>query len=85
MEWHLTFRVPLNFAAIPEKEIARVCERFNLHIESWGRQERAFGLMHKVYAKRASIRGQQPAAIPSFPATEEESQSGDAFGSIFGY
>src|SRR5678815_2829862 len=26
----------------------------------WQRQERAFGLMRKIYEKRAAIRGQQP-------------------------
>jgi hypothetical protein len=58
--WHLTYRVPLNFAAIPEAEIAQACERFNLTLETWARQERAFGLLRKIYAKRAKIRGQQP-------------------------
>jgi hypothetical protein len=58
--WHLTFRVPLNFAAIPETEIKTACEKFNLPLETWQRQERAFGLLKKVYAKRAVIRGQQP-------------------------
>ena len=57
--WHLTYRVPLNFAAIPETEIAQACERFNLSLETWTRQERAFGLLRKVYAKRAKIRGEQ--------------------------
>jgi hypothetical protein len=58
--WHLTYRVPLNFAAIPEAEIAQACERFNLTLETWARQERAFGLLRKIYAKRAKIRGEQP-------------------------
>jgi hypothetical protein len=56
--WHLTFRVPLHFAAIPEAEIVTACERFKMHLETWQRQERAFGLLQKVYAKRAKIRGQ---------------------------
>jgi hypothetical protein len=58
--WHLTTRVPLNIVAIPETEIASACERFNLPLESWLRQERAFGLLNKVYARRAQLRGQQP-------------------------
>jgi hypothetical protein len=66
--WHLTFRVPLNYAAIPETEIAQACERFNLPLESWTRQECAFGLLRKVYAKRAKIRGEQP-PIPAGPAS----------------
>jgi hypothetical protein len=57
--WHLITRVPLNFGAIPEPEIARACEKFNLPLETWRRQERAFALMRKVYGKRAAIRGQQ--------------------------
>lgn len=59
--WHLTYRVPLHHAAIPEADIVTACERFKMHLETWQRQERAFGLMRKVYAKRASIRGHQPA------------------------
>ena len=58
--WHLTYRVPLNFAAIPETEIAQACEHFNLSLETWVRQERAFGLLRRVYANRAKIRGEQP-------------------------
>jgi hypothetical protein len=58
--WHLTFRVPLHFAAIPDAEIAPACERFNLPLETWQRQESAFGLLKKVYARRAQLRGQQP-------------------------
>jgi hypothetical protein len=57
--WHLTYRVPLNFAAIPETDIKEACERFNLPLETWTRQERAFGLLRKVYAKRAKLRGEQ--------------------------
>ena len=33
--WHLMFRVPLHFAAIPEKEILNACNRFNLPLETW--------------------------------------------------
>ena len=58
--WHLTHRVPLHFAAIPEAEIIAACERFNLQLDRWRRQASAFALMGKVYAKRAAIRGQQP-------------------------
>jgi hypothetical protein len=57
--WHLTTRVPLNVVAIPQTEIERACEQFNLSLDTWQRQERAFGLLKKVYAKRAAIRGQQ--------------------------
>jgi hypothetical protein len=58
--WHLTTRVPLNIVAIPETEIASACERFNLPPEAWLQQESAFGLLKKVYARRAQLRGQQP-------------------------
>jgi hypothetical protein len=68
--WHLTFRVPLNYAAIPETEIAQACERFNLPLETWTRQEGTFSLMRKVYAKRAKIRGEQP-PVPAGPATSQ--------------
>ena len=57
MFWHLVARVPLNFVAIPEEEIVAACERCGMHLETWRRQERAFGLMRKVYEKRAAIRG----------------------------
>ncbi len=49
--WLLTFRVPLNSAAIPEDEIVSACERFNLQVETWRRQERAFSLMPKILQK----------------------------------
>jgi hypothetical protein len=67
--WHLTYRVPLNFAAISETDIKEACERFNLPLETWTRQEHAFGLLKKVYARRAKIRGEQPvtANIISWP------------------
>jgi hypothetical protein len=61
--WHLTYRVPLHFAAIPEADIREACERFNLSLETWTRQERAFGLLRKIYAKRAKIRGEQPQSV----------------------
>lgn len=56
--WHLTYRVPLHYAAIPEAEIAIACERFKMHLETWRRQDAAFALMQKVYGKRAKLRGQ---------------------------
>jgi hypothetical protein len=58
--WHLMYRVPLYWAAIPHTEIGKACERFNLPLEIWLRQERTFGLLKKVYARRAQLRGQQP-------------------------
>jgi hypothetical protein len=58
--WHLMYRVPLYWAAIPDTEIAKACERFNLPLETWLRQESAFGLLKKVYSRRAQLRGQQP-------------------------
>jgi hypothetical protein len=58
--WHLIYRVPLYWAAIPDTEIATACERFNLPLETWLRQESAFGLLKKIYARRAQLRGQQP-------------------------
>jgi hypothetical protein len=45
------------------------CKRFNLPLETWRRQESAFGLVKKVYARRAQLRGQQPLnATSSFHA-----------------
>jgi hypothetical protein len=41
-------------------EIANACARFNITLDSWQRQERAFGLLRKVYSKRAAMRGQRP-------------------------
>ena len=57
MFWQLVKRVPLSFVAIPETEIATACERFRISVATWRRQERAFGLMKQVYAKRAAVRG----------------------------
>jgi hypothetical protein len=56
----------LHFAAIPEGEIKEACERFGMSLDTWQRQERAFGLLTKVYAKRAKLRGEQ-AAIATSP------------------
>jgi len=64
--WHLTTRVPLNFAAIPDAEILNACNQFNLPLDTWRRQERAFGLLRKVYSKRAAIRGQQAPSVPEW-------------------
>jgi hypothetical protein len=67
--WYLIYRVSLNWAAIPDTEIAKACERFNLSLETWIRQETAFGLLKKVYSRRAQLRGQQPLnATSSFHA-----------------
>src|SRR5438270_832233 len=63
--WYLTTRVPLNLAAIPETEIVQACEWSNFPIETWQRQKRTFGLLQKVYAKRAAIRGQQQCQTPA--------------------
>ncbi len=57
--WHLVKRVPLDFVAIPASEIVQACERFGITLETWRRQERGFGLLRKVYAKRAAIRGER--------------------------
>ena len=66
--WYLMFRPPLYFAAIPEAELMQACARFNISVETWRRQERAFGLLRKVYAKRAALRGQQqPRTVPAWP------------------
>jgi hypothetical protein len=65
--WHLIYRVPLHFATIPEAEIKQACERFGTSLETWRRQESAFGLLRKVYAKRAKIRGEQPPAANIIP------------------
>jgi hypothetical protein len=70
--WNLMFRVPLHFAAIPDEEILNACNRFNLPLDTWRRQERAFGLLKKVYAKRAAIRGQ-----PTFPFPQPVEQFQD--------
>ena len=72
--WYLTTRVPLNLAAIPEAEITRACEQFNLPLETWQRQEQAFGLMKRVYAKRAAMRGQHVQAPQSQHWTEPNSE-----------
>jgi hypothetical protein len=57
--WHLIFRVPLNFFAIPKSDIKPACERFGLSLDTWQQEKDAFGLLKKVCAKRAKLRGEQ--------------------------
>jgi hypothetical protein len=45
-------------------EIKQAIERFGMSLETWHRQERAFGLLRKVYAKQAKIRGEQAPIAP---------------------
>jgi hypothetical protein len=40
-------------------------ERFNLSLETWMRQECAFGLLKKVDAKRARVRGEKRRRTPA--------------------
>jgi hypothetical protein len=68
---YLAVTVPLNLAAIPPAEIEAACALCNLSLESWQRQERAFGLLRKVYGKRSKIRGQQPVA-PIYVMPEQQ-------------
>jgi hypothetical protein len=63
-------------AAIPEADIKEACERFNLPLKTWGRQEHAFGLLKKVYAKRAKLRGERP-PIATAPMTLPEPGAGN--------
>ena len=70
--WHLMYRVPLHLVAIPENEIVVACENFNVPLETWKRQERAFALLGRVYAKRAAIRGQQPSTFSAQWAQQVE-------------
>jgi len=59
MQHFLTFRVPLNFAAIPQSDIKQACEPFGMSLDTWQWQKHAFGLLKKVCAKRAKLRGEQ--------------------------
>jgi hypothetical protein len=68
--WHLMYRIPLYWAAIPDTEIAKACERFSLPLETWLRQESTFGLLKKVYSRRAQLRGQEPLNVPVANAEE---------------
>ena len=56
-------------AALPAAEIVAACERYGLPPDTWQRQERAFGLLAKVYAKRARIRGTSPPAARLVPVS----------------
>jgi hypothetical protein len=47
-----------------------------MSLDTWHRQERAFGLLTKVYAKRAKLRGEQP-PIATTPMTLPEPGSGN--------
>jgi hypothetical protein len=76
--WHLMYRVPLNFAIIPQEEIKKACEQFSMSLDQWGRQERTFALLKKVYAKRAKIRGEQPQAA-WMAVREQVWESGDEY------
>lgn len=60
-----------------KQEINAACERYNLKLETWRRQERAFGLLKKVYAKRAKIRGEQPIITTPASASEQASDADD--------
>jgi hypothetical protein len=53
--WHLTFRVPLNFAAIPESDIKQTRERFGMSLDTWQRQKHAFGLLKKCMRNEQSF------------------------------
>jgi hypothetical protein len=78
--WCATTRVPLHFAAIPEDEIAEAREFCGLSLETWRRQEQAFGLLRKVYEKRAVIRGQQPPTENYFPSAPAQRASDNGCG-----
>lgn len=77
---YLATRVPLHFAAIPEDEITQARERCGLSLETWRRQERAFGLMRKAYEQRAKIRGYQPAATNQLVGMPSQWVSGEDWG-----
>jgi hypothetical protein len=47
-----------------------------MSLDTWHRQERAFGLLRKVYAKRAKLRGEQP-PIATTPMTLPEPGAGN--------
>ena len=69
--WHLSTRVPINIIAIPDEDIAAACKSFDLSLETWWQQARAFGLVQKIYGKRSKIRGQQPVA-PIYVMPEQQ-------------
>lgn len=80
---YLAVTVPLNLASIPPAEIEEACARCNLSLENWRRQERAFGLLRKIYEKRASLRGQQSVVVPSMSCSAEVES--DPFAELLGY
>ncbi len=63
VHWHLTFNVPLYFAAITREQEDEACKRFGYCLDQWDRQKEAFGLMQKIYRKRAKLRGENPQAM----------------------
>lgn len=83
VRWHLTFRVPLNYGAIPENEIKAACERFNYTVQQWQAQANAFGLWHKIYSKRAKLRGdellQQSPSVVRYAPLPEDFSSGSEY------
>lgn len=81
VKWHLISRVPLNFVEIPQSEIVAACEQYSLALETWQRQEKAFGLMRIVYAKRALLRGAQTPAqnIALWPGGISEPEPDNSF------
>jgi hypothetical protein len=53
-------------------EIKAACERFGISLETWRCQERAFGLLKKVNARVAAIRGQQLTASSYLPQHSQD-------------
>ncbi len=62
------------------EEIGAACQRFNLSLDIWNRQQSAFGLLTKVYQKRAAIRGQHPIIPQPAWASEPASDTDDQYG-----
>jgi hypothetical protein len=48
-----------------------------MSLDTWQRQERAFGLLKKVYAKRAKLRGERPPIATAPIALPEPSAAND--------
>ena len=70
--------MPLYHAAIPREAILEACEKVDMTEEDWQRQERAFGLLRRVYEQRTKIRGQQVQVLPIPPPwTSEEYDDGN--------
>jgi hypothetical protein len=57
IRWVLTTQVPLDHIQIPEEMIREACNRYRYDYEEWLRVERRYGLMRKIYDRRAQIRG----------------------------